>query len=36
MLKQRTKSLRDRTAVTAAILSQMGGNACVREEPVQL
>jgi phospholipase C len=27
MLKQRTKSLRDRTVVTAAILSLMGGNA---------
>jgi phospholipase C len=34
MLKQRTKSLRDRTVVTAAILSLMGGNAYAGGSPI--
>jgi phospholipase C len=34
MLKQRTKSLRDRTVVTAAILSLMGGNAYAGGAPI--
>jgi phospholipase C len=34
MLKQRTKSLRDRTVITAAILSLIGGNAYAGGSPI--